>query len=229
MASNYNTEHFIDQLLTKGYTNFLNPTEFNFVKNKISLKKYAIYETYEECTKKIIYLKDIPPVKLVKMLFQEPITHQAILKMLFTLGLKEETYGDIIVQEKTAYLYIMPVILEYLTLNASTFTSKLKEITEISLDTMALYQPQYEPIELLVSSLRLDTIVATLAKTSRQNIILKFQNKEVILNYQITTKYTKTIQEGDIFSIRRLGKYKFIQILKTTKKDHYIILLKKFC
>ena len=94
---------------------------------------------------------------------------------------------------------------------------------------MALYQPQYEPIELLVSSLRLDTIVATLAKTSRQNIIPKFQNKEVILNYQITTKYTKTIQEGDIFSIRRLGKYKFIQILKTTKKNHYIILLKKFC
>ncbi len=229
MASNYNTEHFIEQLETKGYTNFLNPYEFNLVKSKISLKKYSIYESYEECTKKIIYLKNNPPLKLLKILFQEEVSHQAVLKMLFSLGLKEETFGDIIIQKNISYIYIIPSIFDDIKLNASFFNNKIIEMNEVPLETLASYKPKFELIELLVSSLRFDTIVAVLSKTSRPNIIAKFQNKEVILNYQVTTKYTKLLQENDIFSIRRLGKYKFAKILKITKKNHYLILLKKYC
>ena len=36
------------------------------------------------------------------------------------------------------------------------------------------------------------------------------------------------IKENDIFSIRRYGKYKFISIVNTTRKDNYIIRYQKY-
>ena len=42
------------------------------------------------------------------------------------------------------------------------------------------------------------------------------------------TKMTKELKDGDIFSIRKYGKYKFSGVIKTSKKNRYIIECLKY-
>ena len=39
---------------------------------------------------------------------------------------------------------------------------------------------------------------------------------------------SKKLQEGDIFSIRRYGKYKYIGIIKQTKSGNFLLEVKKY-
>ena len=49
-----------------------------------------------------------------------------------------------------------------------------------------------------------------------------------MLNYDFLKNSDYKLHEGDIFSIKRIGKYKYNGIIKTTKKDNYIIQLNKY-
>lgn len=227
MTSNYNTEHFIEQIINRGYTNFLNPYELEKLKYKISIKKYNIYKPYEDCTKKIIYSKNKPSIVLLKLILKEPTRHQEILKNFFMLGLKEDSYGDIIVKEKEVYIYTFPNIKDYIILNVTNYNKKIKNVIEVPLSSLENYQPSYDNIELMVSSLRIDNIISTLIKTNRKDVLSKFKNKEILLNYQVITKYTTKLKEKDVFSIRKYGKFYFDQVLRTTKKGSLIINIKK--
>ena len=51
----------------------------------------------------------------------------------------------------------------------------------------------------------------------------KIQNKEVILNFEMLKNSNYYLNDGDVFSIRRYGKYKFKGIVKMTKKQNYVI------
>ena len=54
------------------------------------------------------------------------------------------------------------------------------------------------------------------------------KNKEVIVNYDVMNKNSYILKENDIFSIRRYGKYKFVGIVKSTKKNNFIVRYLKY-
>ena len=80
-------------------------------------------------------------------------------------------------------------------------------------------ETEYEDIEIIVSSLRIDTVISRLIYTNRNNIKNLINKKEIILNYNPLSNNSYLLKENDIFSIRKYGKYKFIGIIKNTKKD----------
>ena len=75
---------------------------------------------------------------------------------------------------------------------------------------------------MLISRL-IQVIVSTITNESRNSVLDKFKNKEIILNHEEEIKPTRILHENDIFSIRRYGKYKFSTIKKATKKGGFII------
>lgn len=101
-------------------------------------------------------------------------------------------------------------------------------LEEVSLSLLQNYERKYEEHEIITSSLRIDTIVSNIINSSRKIAIDKINNKEVIVNYEVVNKNSYILKENDIFSIRRYGKYKFIGIVKSTKKDNYIIKYLKY-
>ena len=227
MSTKYNLEHIIEELNNDDSTKFLNPLEYRQVKNKININKYNIYKPYEECTKVIIY-KNIPDIYLLKISSVEEIRHQEILKCMFEMGIKEDMYGDILIIDNNAYIYVLKGIKDYLIYNLKEYNRKIQSIEEIDIDYLKDYQMNYDIKEVIVTSLRIDNIISNLAGLSRKQILEKFKDKEVVLNYEILTKYTTTIKPGDIFSVRRYGKYKFDSIKTTTKRGNYIIIIKKY-
>ena len=102
------------------------------------------------------------------------------------------------------------------------------KLEEIDINYLSNYKRKYEEYKIIVSSLRIDNVISKIIKTNRDRVIDKIKNKEVILNYEIVNKNSILLKENDIFSIRRYGKYKFIGIEKSTKKDNYVIRYLKY-
>ena len=106
--------------------------------------------------------------------------------------------------------------------------NKKIEIKEIDLKVMVDYEKKYKEMELIVSSLRLDTVLSRLIGTSRDKIKDKIKNKEIIVNYNIINNNSYILHDNDVFSVRRYGKYKYVGIVKSTKKNNYIIKCLKY-
>ena len=54
------------------------------------------------------------------------------------------------------------------------------------------------------------------------------KDKLIRINYELLNKSSYIIKENDIISIRKYGKYRFIGIIKETKKDNYLIEVNKY-
>ena len=79
-----------------------------------------------------------------------------------------------------------------------------------------------------VSSMRLDNIIAELARTSRSKSSEIITNERVFVNYVCETKSTKLVKENDLITIRGKGRFKICEILGTTKKGKTNIKIEIF-
>lgn len=221
--NNYNIEKIIDYLYNHGLTNFINQKDLTLVKGKLNKNEYHIYEPYKECNKIILYKKDLPKIKLYKIKSSINLRHQDILGSIFSLGLSEDTFGDIFKYQGEYYIFILNQIEEYLKYNFLNIKNNKITLEEVPLDISNNFIQEFIPKEIIVSSLRIDNIVASLIHTNRNEVLTKFKNKEIILNYNEDVKPTKILKENDIFSIKKIGKFKFSGIIKNTKKGGYIV------
>ena len=144
------------------------------------------------------------------------------------LNISSSYIGDIIIDNDNYYFYILSELKTFIKDNLNMVGNKYITIEEIDLSTLRNYERKYEENEIIVSSLRIDTIIARIININRSSVIDKIKNKEILINYDILTKSSYILKENDIFSIRKFGKYKFIGIEKTTKKDNYIVKYLKY-
>lgn len=228
MITIYNIKKNIDKIKRGESTFFLDPKEANLVKSKLKKNEYQIYYTYPECNKIILYSDKIPKVILYEIKTKTSLRHQDILGSIFSLNITNEMFGDIIIDNDKYYIYVLGIISNYIKSNLLFIKNTSIELEEKDLDYLSNYHQKYEENNIIVSSLRIDTIIARIINTNRNNILEKIKNKEIILNYDVLTKPSYTLKENDIFSIRKFGKYKFIGIEKTTRKDNYIIKYLKY-
>lgn len=219
----YNSEKIIGYLNTRGYTNFLTKQEERETIKHLNKNEYKTYEPYPDCSKVILYKKDIPNIKLYKINSKIKLRHQEILGTIFSLGVKEDTFGDIVNYKDNFYVFIMPIIEEYLKYNLTTIKNNPILLEEVPLETKDNFEQEYIIKEYIVSSLRIDNVISSITNESRSQVQEHFKNKEVILNYEEELKPTRVLRENDVFSIRRYGKYKYSKILKNTKKGGFII------
>lgn len=223
MKNIYNIEKILDNLYSNGYTNFLSPKELMEVRRKLSKNEYEIYELYKESNKVVLYKGKKPDISLIKINCKEELRHQDIMGTIFSLGLKEDTFGDIVKYENDYYIFVLPKLKEFIIYNINSIKNQIVTLEEVNIDISNNFEQKYLKKEIIVSSLRLDNVISTLIGESRNSVLDKFKNKEVIYNYQEVTKYTYQLNIGDVFSVRKYGKYKYNGIIKNTKKGGFII------
>ena len=54
------------------------------------------------------------------------------------------------------------------------------------------------------------------------------KNKEIMLNYEYLKDGSYKLKVDDVFSIKRVGKFVYNGVIKTTKSNHMIIEIKKY-
>ena len=228
MNNSYIIKKNVDKIRSGGYTDFLNPGMVRDISYKLKKNEYKIYKPYKDSDKVILYTDTIPSVKLFEIITYYPLTHSEILGSLFGLNITDEVFGDIIIWDNKYYFYVVDKISNFIMDNFKMIGNKSIKIKEISLDIMNDYRRKYKELEFIVSSLRLDTVLSRLIGTSRDKVKDKFRDKDIIVNYKIINNNSYILEDGDIFSIRRYGKYKYIGVVKTTKKDNYIIKILRY-
>lgn len=227
-CNNYNNERVIESLYNRGYTNFLNRNELQIIKKYLKSNEYKIYELYPESSKVILYNKNIPDITILKIDCHNKLKHQSIMGVIYSLGLNDDVFGDIIYYEDSFYIFILPIIKRYLIQNMLMVENSKVNLIEVDLNVSLNFKINYEAQNYIVSSLRIDNVVSSIVGNSRNGVLDKFKNKDVIINYNSDIKPSYILKEGDIFSIRKSGKYKFNGIIKTTKKNSLIIEILKY-
>ena len=143
MKNDYNIDRIIDSFYSKGNTKFLNPKEYLQVKNKLPKNITNVYRPYKDANKVIIYKKQLTDIGICKITFNSSVRHPMILKELFNLGLKEETFGDIIVDDTIAYIYIFNNLFEDLKYNFTLNKISIKNIELLDVDYLKDYEVEY--------------------------------------------------------------------------------------
>ena len=112
------------------------------------------------------------------------IKHPEVLGSLMGLGLKRGKFGDILIQEKRVQFFVASEIAEYIRLHFHSVGKADVTLTELHLSKFIQLNNDLAEIPLTVSSLRLDTVLSTAGKISRQKAELLIQQGHVKVNWK---------------------------------------------
>lgn len=219
----YNIQKNLNKLLRGQPTYFLDPKEQAELKGKLHKDEYQIYSPYPDSEKVIFYKKELPEVLLYEIKSTTPLRHQDILGTMFSLQINNEMFGDIILTNNHYYIYILKLFQNYFEMNFVSVRNSSVELREVPLDTLEDYTREYTELELNVSSERIDTVISRILNTSRSQIEEHYKNKEIMYNHDLLKNLSIKLKVNDTFSIKRVGKFKYMGIIKTTKSDHFIV------
>ena len=147
---------------------------------------------------------------------------------LFGLNITNEKFGDIVLWNNEFYVYLLDDINSYVIDNLKMIGNVSVSLEKVQLKLLEDFKREYEEIELIVSSLRIDTVISRLIGCNRDSVGDKFKNNEIFLNDEVPRKASEVLEVGNIFSIRKFGKYRFKEIIGKTKKDNFIIKIDKY-
>lgn len=227
-SNSYEIEKNVEKIKRGNNTGFIGLNIYSDVIRRLKGKDYEVYYPYPDSEKVILYCDEVPKVKLFKIESYTELTHQAILGSLFGLNISNELFGDIVFYNGNFYVYLLSDISDLIVNELGMVGNNYVKLVEVDIECLGNYKRNYEEIELIVSSLRIDTVIARIVNVNRDKAKEMIKNKLVTVNYDILSKYDYTLKENDIFSIRKLGKYKYVGIVNRTKKDNYIIEIDKY-
>lgn len=156
------------------------------------------------------------------------LTHRDYLGALMGLSIKRELLGDIIIDDKGAYLICLKSIEDFIINNLinagrATITARKADFSEIS-----NIQYNTKDIFMSVASTRLDCIVASAFSLSRTKSVSFIESGSVYVNGQQILKCDYKIDEGDKVVLRGKGKALLYEIKGESKKGRLHVVIRKY-
>lgn len=156
-------------------------------------------------------------------------THRDYLGAVIKVGVKREKVGDILVSIDGADMIVSKEMIEYL-------NTSLRELTRFSKSTFEIHQIEElniapvntEIIKIIIPSMRMDSIVSEIVRTSRSKANELIDSERVFINNELVTKNSKMLKENDMITVRGKGRFKVKQILNSTKKGNLVLEVEKY-
>lgn len=218
-------------LNTSVKTKFLTLTEQaiikNTLKNKVFFKLDGGYPN-SELKRAIIYQDSDPSITCFKIIYNKKylsLTHQNIIGTLLSLSISKDSIGDILANQDI--FFITSELKEFIVnefTKINNVSISLEEIDGADLKRNVVIE--YDSFS--VSSLRLDSIVSKIIKKSRNIASDMIISDLVKINHIICNKTTKFLNEEDVISIRKHGRFIIEDTKKTSKKGKIIVKYGKY-
>lgn len=225
------------------FTHFLTPAQIDtclLLEREIGPRRMFFFGGKEECDRKILRLGDPQelgyeedfPISCLRIeptaeKFARQLGHRDYLGALMNLGLDRENLGDIFVREKTAYLFCLSRVSEYI----------VQELTKVGHNGVRVVPVTETEEELKIrileeniqaASSRVDSIVAKLYHLSRNTSTELFEAKKVYVNSRLCESTQLRLKEGDVVSVRGYGKFRFEGVSHATKKGKFSYRIGKY-
>lgn len=222
-------------------TNFFNLSEIDLIKQNIEYPYIYIDDKMKFIDRKVIIIsnKEVKDevelldiindnIAFIKITYNKfdlvkNISHRDILGSILSLGIKREYIGDIYINENYSYVIVKKEIENMVLKNIN----KIKNIS-VKLDSVNMEQIDVGILNgieknILVSSMRLDSIIANSLNITRNMTNEIIEEKRVYINWKNEIKKDKLIKEGDILSIRGFGRINIKESRGISKKGKIIL------
>ena len=154
------------------------------------------------------------PSKFIKL------EHPDVLGSLMSLGLDRSKFGDIRLDESQIELAVVSEMSDYVSSHLTSIGKSKIKVEELPQDHPYLENKDVWVEEShTVSSMRIDTIIASLFNVSRQKASLLIHSGKVKVNWTVREQPSFELHESDLLSIRGYGRIQIGLIEGRTKKD----------
>ncbi len=172
------------------------------------------------------------PIRILKITplqkkFAEELSHRDYLGALLNLGIERAKLGDILVTGEGALVFAEEKIAPFLCEN-------LYRVRHTSVQAEKLegadfdWTPRFEEIRGTVASVRLDSLLALAFHSSRSRLSPLIEAGKVYVNGKLITANGFQPREGDIVSVRGMGRFIYREMLSETKKGRIFVRLDKY-
>ena len=173
--------------------------------------------------------KETFPLTALTFLFRKEdlLSHKDFLGALMSLGIERTVIGDILTEPGRAVVFLKKEMKQYVIEN-------LDKVGRIGVKIFEGYEKplpvlrKYEEVSGVISSARMDCMVAFLSKTSREKAVQIISSKSVLKNYKEVSSVSEKVAEGDIITIRKKGKFVLDSFGTLTSKGKLTIRCRKY-
>ncbi|MBQ8174167.1 MAG: hypothetical protein IJ009_02065 [Clostridia bacterium] len=224
------------------YTDFLGLAEYDLflrAARDFSCVPYTVFGGAEGCERVMVgfgdeeslgYAAEFPIACLVitplSPKFAEPLSHRDCLGALMNLGIKRECLGDIVRTDAGIFLFCLDKIASYLCENLKRIRHTDVRVTPC--EPPACVGTETETVRLSVASLRADGVIAHAYSLSRADSAALFAARRVFVGGRLTENISHELHEGDLVTVRGLGRFRFGGEVGISKKGKTVISIEKF-
>ncbi len=155
------------------------------------------------------------------------LEHRDILGALMSAGIERDTVGDILTEEKQAFVFIAESVADHIINETTKIASAGVELVRDDTDYVPLSNSFLQGSDTVASS-RVDCVVSALANCSRNTASELISAGLVSINGIMVQKVTKEVSEGDVLAVRKKGKFVIDGINDLTKKGRIVLKYRKY-
>ncbi len=153
-------------------------------------------------------------------------THRDVMGALYNLGVDNQHFGDLWVDEDDIYIYTTVEMSQFVMDNLTKIGHGSVRFTRM--DSFPAQQFRYNTRKAVISSYRLDKVIAAVIKKSRQKAQGLIRGGQVNVNFQTIEDCDHLCNNGDILSVSGVGRFKIGEEIADTKSGNVIVELKQF-
>lgn len=168
------------------------------------------------------------PFKAVTFFYrpQDKLVHRDFLGAIMSLGIKRDCVGDIVTAEGEAAVFVVENVL-------SLISTEIRKIGRVGVKQepglkIPIPEQKFEEISSVITSDRIDVLVAAACKISREKAASLIRSGAVTSGGIAVSSVSLNIAAGEVFSVKGYGKFIFSHFGDVTKKGKNHALIKKY-
>lgn len=159
------------------------------------------------------------------------LDHRSYLGSLLGLGLDRSVIGDILVLGENgteAVVFCDSAIAPFLLQEWYKVGRDTVKVMEIPLSAVVVPERKFSDIHDTLASARLDGVVASLCRMSRERAKTAVESGLVELNFECEERPDRSVEAGSILSVRGYGRYRVLSVSEQTKKGRFRLEAQKY-
>lgn len=159
--------------------------------------------------------------------FAEELTHRDFLGGILHLGIERSCLGDLLVEDSVCHVFVTDTMADFICEQLTRIRHTVVKTEKIDGESFS-FTPRLETVKGTVASVRLDTVLSVAFPLSRSRMTGLVEGGKVFVNGKLITSNGYRLKEGDIISVRGMGKLVYQGVLSETKKGRQYIQVGKY-
>lgn len=169
------------------------------------------------------------PLSVITATYREEdtLTHRDFLGALMSLGMERSVVGDILPGRGSCVFFLRSEMTEYVMQNLQKIGRVGVKLHEGLLEPLQ-FEQAFQSLSGVVASERLDCVTAFLCHTGRNRAAELITAGAVLVNHREILSVSHRLEQGDVLSIRKHGKFYIERFGPQTAKGRLAVACKKY-